>query len=36
MENLSVIGGCDPYESERNEWQDDVDSWPSITYIHHG
>ena len=25
MEKLSVIGGFDPYESEMNEWQDDVD-----------
>ena len=25
MEKLSIIGGFDPYESERNEWQDDVD-----------
>ena len=22
---LHVIGGLDPYETERNEWQDDVD-----------
>ena len=31
-----IIGGFDPYESERNEWQDDVDLWPSTTYIHLG
>ena len=30
MEKLSIIGGFDPYESE---WQDDVDLWPSTTYI---
>ena len=36
MEKLSIIGGFDPYESERNEWQDDVDLWPSTTYIHLG
>ena len=36
MEMVSVISGFDPYESERNEWQDDVDLWPSITYIHLG
>ena len=33
MEKLSIIGGFDPYESE---WQDDVDLWPSTTYIHLG
>ena len=27
MEKLSIIGGFDPYE------QDDVDVWPSTTYI---
>ena len=26
----------DPYEVPRNEWQDDVDLWPAITYIHLG
>ena len=36
MEKLSIIGGFDPYESERNECQDDVDLWPSATYIHLG
>ena len=30
---IHVIGGFDPYESERNEWQDDVDLLPSTTYI---
>ena len=32
ISKLSVIGD----ESERKEWQDDVDLWPSITYIHLG
>ena len=36
MEKLSIIGGFDSYESERNEWQDDVDLRPSTTYIHLG
>ena len=31
-----IFGGFDPYESERNEWQDDVDLWPRTTYIHLG
>ena len=34
MEKLSIIGGFDPYESERSDWQDDVDLWPvQHTYI---
>ena len=33
VHGLSIIGGFDPYESE---WQDDVDLWPSTTYIHLG
>lgn len=34
LEKLSILGGLDPYETARNEWQDDVDMWPSITHIH--
>ena len=26
----------DPYEIPKNEWEDNVDSWPDITYIHVG
>ena len=33
---LSVTGGVDPYEVPRNEWMDDADLWPAITYIHVG
>ena len=33
---LSVIGGVDPYKVPGNEWMDDVDLWPAITYIHVG
>ena len=36
MKKLSIIGGFDTYESERNEWQDDVDLWPSTTCTHLG
>ena len=36
LEKLRAIGGLDPYEVPRNEWQDDVDLWPAITYIHLG
>lgn len=34
LEKLSVLNGFDPYESEKSEWQDDIDLWPSITHIH--
>ena len=33
MEKLSIIGGFDPYESERNEWQDDVVSRSQTLYL---
>lgn len=33
IQKLDVIDGCDPYKVPRNEWQDDVDLWPSISYI---
>ena len=33
LEKLNVIGGLDPYETEKKEWKDDVDFWPSITHI---
>ena len=36
MDKLSIIGGFDPYESERNEWQDVVDLRPITTYVHLG
>ncbi len=34
IEKLSLLGGFDPHESERSQWLDDVDLWPSITHIH--
>ncbi len=36
LAKLSVINGFDPYESERKDWNDDVDLWPGITYVHLG
>ena len=35
-EKLQYIGGQDPYELPRSLWIDDVDKWPSTTYIHVG
>ena len=31
-----MIGGLDPYETVRTEWQDDVDMWPAVTSVHIG
>ena len=32
-EKLALIGGRDLYEMPGEEWKDDVDLWPSTTYI---
>ena len=29
LDKLSIIGGLDLYETERNEWRDNVDLWLS-------
>ena len=39
IDKLSILGGFDPYESERAQWLDDVDLWPlsilqCTCYIH--
>ena len=36
LEKLEILGGFDPYETGKSEWQDDVDLWSSITHIHVG
>ena len=36
LNKLCYISGKDPYEIPRVEWIDDVDKWPSVTYIHVG
>ena len=36
LEKTKDVNGEDPYEIPRNEWIDDVDSWPNVTYIHVG
>ena len=33
---LRVIGGVDPYETEKQEWKDNIDLWPSITHVNLG
>lgn len=33
---LSFITGRDPYEIPREDFKDDVELWPSVTYIHVG
>ena len=34
LEKLELLGGFDPYETGKSEWQNDVDLWPSISRIH--
>ena len=36
IENLELINRKDPYEMPREWWEDNVDSWPSITYVNVG
>ncbi len=36
LEKLKHVGGIDLYETDRSDWQDDIDLWPSITHIHLG
>ena len=31
MDKLHCIGGLNPYKTERKEWKDDIDLWPSVT-----
>ena len=34
LEKLSMLDGFDPYESEKSQWHNVIDLWPSITHIH--
>ena len=36
LDKLHIIGGLDPYETERKEWKDNVDLWPSTTHVNLG
>jgi len=36
LDKLKLIGGLDPYETDKKEWKDDVDLWPCITHVHIG
>ena len=33
-DKISIIGGMDPYETYKNEWEDDIDLWPCVTSVH--
>ena len=33
---LHVVVGLGPYETEKKEWEDNVDLWSSITYVNLG
>ena len=32
-EKLELVGGIDPYEVAKGDWQDDIDLWPAITQL---
>ena len=32
-QTITIIDNCDLYEIVKNEWCDDVDLWPNVTYI---
>ena len=36
LKKLGYINATDPYEIPRSDWDDDIDKWPSTTYIHVG
>lgn len=36
LDKIGIIGGLDPYETVRSEWQDDVDLWPAVTCVNIG
>ena len=31
---LRLISGYDPYELPGEEWQDNIEMWPAITFVH--
>ena len=35
-EKLRLIEDLDPYETEKKDWEDNVDLWPSVTHINVG
>lgn len=35
-DKLTLIKSLDPYEIPKNEWLDDTEKWPSMSYIHVG
>ena len=36
LNKIKEINGQDPYEIPKCEWEDDVESWPDVSYIHVG
>ena len=35
-EKWRVIEGLDPYETEKKDWEENIDIWPSITHMNVG
>ena len=33
-DKLKIINGRDPCELPKNEWEDNIEMWPAITYVH--
>ena len=31
---VQLANGIDPYETTKEEWEDNIDLWPAITYVH--
>ena len=36
LNKLCIIGGRNPHETDKNEWKDDIDLWPSIIHANLG
>ena len=36
LKKLSLINDQDPYETVKEDWKDDVDLWPSTSYVNVG
>ena len=33
-DKLRLVNGSDPYEVPKKDWNDNIDMWPGITYVH--
>jgi len=35
LKKLNMLDGFDQYESDKSQWHDFIDLWPSITHTHY-